>query len=255
MDRSHTGMAHGLDARRAVDEASRKQRVAWGIAMAGALVLLGAVVVDVIEHGNLRQWWMPVPLLAGIVAADFASGVIHWAADTWGRADLPVIGPRLLLPFRVHHLYPQDFLRRRFLDTNGDVAAVTIPVLLALLFMPGDSEWQHALGVFGVGFCGMGMMTNQIHQWAHTASPSTPVRVCQKLRLLLPPEAHATHHDRPYDTHYCITTGWCNRLLEAIAFFPRLETVITRLTGAVPRQDELSSCGAGKRAKQTTQHD
>jgi len=50
--------------------------------------------------------------------------------------------------------------------------------------------------------------------------------------------AHATHHDRPYDAHYCITTGWCNRPLEAIGFFRRMERAITWLTGAHPRQDD-----------------
>ena len=249
MVRSQCGSADAADSRRAVDESSRLQRVAWTVAIAGAVALHGIILVNVSEHADLLQWWVPVSWLAGVVAADFASGLIHWAADTWGRADLPVIGPRLLLPFRVHHLYPEDFLGRRFLDTNGDVAALTLPVLLGLFFMPRDTAWQHAISVFGLGFSAMGMMTNQIHQWAHTDSPPLPVKVLQNLGLLLGPRAHATHHHRPYDAHYCITTGWCNRPLEAIGFFARLEVVITRLTGAIPRQDERPSCSPANHAQ------
>jgi ubiquitin-conjugating enzyme E2 variant len=173
-----------------------------------------------------------------MAAADFGSGLVHWGAYTWGRDDLPVIGHRLLVPFRVHHVNPDDFLRRWFIDTNGDVALLAVPVLLGLLVVPLETTWGGPLAVFGFAFAGIGMLTNQIHQWAHLPSPPRPIRALQDARMILGRAEHAAHHERPYDVHYCITTGWCNRPLEAIGFFRRLESGITRLTGAEPRQDD-----------------
>lgn len=206
--------------------------------IATVFVLLGWFGYRIASGVDLWQWWIPLAVLGGMAAADFASGLVHWGADTWGRDDYPVIGERLLVPFRVHHINPDDFLRRRFIDANGDVALVTIPALIALLAVPLDCVWGSRLAVFGFGFCGVGSMTNQIHQWSHMAVPPWPVRILQSARLLLGREAHARHHRRPYDRHYCITTGWCNRPLEMIGFFRRLEAAITRVTGAVPRHDD-----------------
>jgi ubiquitin-conjugating enzyme E2 variant len=82
------------------------------------------------------------------------------------------------------------------------------------------------------------MLTNQIHKWAHVDGVPAPVRWLQGLGVVLGCQDHARHHAHPYDVRYCITTGWCNRPLEAIGFFRRLERAITRLTGAVPRSDD-----------------
>jgi plasmanylethanolamine desaturase len=208
------------------------------LSIAAAAAVLAALGGRVAMRVDLAQWWVPLALVGGIAAADFGSGIVHWAADTWGRDDLPVIGRRLLVPFRVHHVNPDDFLRRRFIDTNGDVASLSVPVLLGLCLVPLDTGWGGPLAVFGFGLCGIGVMTNQIHQWAHMPSPPRPIRALQVGGLLLGRADHAAHHDRPYDAHYCITTGWCNRPLEAIGFFRRLEAGITRLTGARPRDDD-----------------
>jgi plasmanylethanolamine desaturase len=219
-------------------ELSRSQRVFSAISIAAALILLGVCAVRVAAGVDLLQWWVPLALVGGIAAADFGSGLVHWFADTWGRDDMPVIGRRLLVPFRLHHVHPDDLIERPFVDCNGDVAFVTTPVLIGLLAVPLGTPWGGPLAVFLLGLSGLGMMTNQIHQWAHMPSPPRPVRLLQRCGLFLGQAAHAEHHDRPYDANYCITTGWCNRPLEAIGFFRRLEAAITRLTGAQPREDD-----------------
>ena len=219
-------------------ELSRSQRAFSAISIAAALALFGLCAARIATEVHLTQWWVPLALLGGMAAADFGSGIVHWFADTWGRDDLPVIGRRLLVPFRLHHVNPDDLLERPFIDCNGDVAFVTLPVLLGLLAVPLTAPWGGPLAIFLFALCGIGMMTNQIHQWAHMPSPPRLVRLIQQCGLFLGHAAHADHHDSPYDANYCITTGWCNRPLEAIGFFRRLERAITRVTGAQPRQDD-----------------
>jgi ubiquitin-conjugating enzyme E2 variant len=219
-------------------ELSRSQGLFSAVSIIAASSLLTALALRILAYVDVWQWWVPFALAGGIAAADFASGLVHWAADTWGRDDMPIIGHRLLVPFRVHHLNPDDFLRRRFIDTNGDVAFVAVPALSGLLNLPLNEGWSAAAVVFGFGFCGIGMLTNQIHQWAHMPSPPALVRLLQDCRLLLGRQDHAAHHARPYDVHYCITTGWWNHPLESIDFFRRLEALVRRTTGARPREDD-----------------
>jgi len=219
-------------------ELTRSQSLFSIVSIAAAFLLLAASGVRIATRLDVWQWWVPLAFVGGIAAADFASGLIHWGADTWGRDDLPIIGHRLLVPFRVHHVNPDDFLRRRFVDTNGDVAFIAVPILLGLVAVPFERAWEAPAAIFALGFCGVGMMTNQIHQWAHMPSPPRPVRVLQDCGFILGRAEHAAHHEGSYDVHYCISTGWWNRPLEAIGFFRSFEGAITRLTGARPRQDD-----------------
>jgi plasmanylethanolamine desaturase len=206
--------------------------------LAAAMFAVGAFGIRIVMQLDLRQWWVPLTFAGGMAAADFTSGLIHWGADTWGHDDLPVIGRRLLVPFRVHHINPDDLLRRSFIDANGDPAFLVLPVLLSLFAVPIETVWGGPVAVFGFALCGVGMMTNQIHKWAHMPSPPIIVRALQKCGIVLGHAEHAAHHERPYDVHYCITTGWCNRPAEAIGFFRCLERAITFLTGTHPRDDD-----------------
>jgi ubiquitin-conjugating enzyme E2 variant len=158
---------------------------------------------------------------------------------------MPVLGRRLLHPFRVHHVNPDDFLRRRFIDTNGDVAFLAIPVLVIALALPATGSWRGIPAMFVTAFCAIGLVTNQVHQWAHMQRPPFVIRILQDWGIILDRDAHRRHHTFPYAANYCIATGWCNRGLAAIDFFRRLERAVTVTTGLVPRHDDgLFQAGA-----------
>jgi ubiquitin-conjugating enzyme E2 variant len=200
-------------------------------------VLLLANVAHAFTAGFLLHWWsLPVVFVAAL-AADLVSGLVHWTADTWFSETMPVLGRRFLRPFRVHHVNPEDFLRRDFIDCNGDVAMLNIPILVGAL-MVADSTIGGAASLALATFSLVSLPTNQVHQWAHMPSPPAFVRWLQRHGAILSIEAHASHHHAPYVANYCIATGWCNRWLTAIDFFPRCERLITRVVGLQPRSDE-----------------
>jgi ubiquitin-conjugating enzyme E2 variant len=69
--------------------------------------------------------------------------------------------------------------------------------------------------------------------------PPVLVRVLQRLRLVINKEAHSQHHAAPYARSYCITCGWMNPTLNFLRFFPVLERIISWVTGAIPRVDDI----------------
>lgn len=213
-------------------------QIFYAVSCAAALMLLGAVIAQIVARATAFSWHALVAIPAGMMVADFLSGMIHWSADTWGSESMPVLGRRLLHPFRVHHVNPGDFLRRKFIDTNGDVAFLAIPVLLAALKIPLTSTLSVSAAVFVAAFSAVGLMTNQIHQWAHMRRAPRPICWLQQLGIILSHEAHEQHHRPPHVQNYCIATGWCNRPLQAVQFFSRMERFITRCTGWQPRDDE-----------------
>lgn len=187
---------------------------------------------------GMGPWTLPVAL-AGVVAADFASGLVHWAADTWGRQDWPVVGERLIRPFRVHHANPRDLCARAFVDCNGDVATLTLPILAwaALAGIEGAAAQRAA--EFALAFSVAILPVNQVHKWAHLGSAApVAVRLAQRAGLILGPRRHAAHHRAPFASDYCIVNGWCNPLLARTGFFRVLERLIGCATGATPRAEE-----------------
>ena len=177
--------------------------------------------------------------LAGYLLADLLSGSVHWLADRYFEPDTPLIGPLLIAPFREHHADASEIARHDFFEVSGNNALVTLPLVLVLLASsPPDAIAPIAAApLLRAGMIGLGLglaaalfLTNQLHCWAHTASPPPLVRRLQARGWILSRESHALHHRGSHDRAYCVTSGWLNPLLDRIHFFSLLEGLISTLT-------------------------
>lgn len=156
--------------------------------------------------------------MCGWIAADLFSGLVHWAFDSWGSVRTPLLGNAFIRPFREHHVDPLAMTRHDFVEINGSNSLACLPLLIAASAMPLTSvSWilvQALLLFSAVG----AIITNQCHKWAHMDEKSTPVLVrwAQHCNLILPPEHHRLHHTAPFDSHFCIASGWLNAPLNAL---------------------------------------
>lgn len=190
-----------------------------------------------IEHGF---WGWAGVVVGSYLLADFISGLFHWAADTWGSVDMPLIGKLFVRPFREHHVDQLAITRHDFFEVTGGNCAIALPWFLVHLF---DLEGGTNALRTGAAFLGLFLffifLTNLSHRWAHAASPPTLAKLGHKVGLLLTPEHHAKHHQAPHLVAYCITSGIVDRVLDPIRFFRGLEVVVSKVTGLVPREEDL----------------
>jgi ubiquitin-conjugating enzyme E2 variant len=212
-------------------------RVLWAGCLLTSASLVVLHVIRLASAPDLFLWSLPVLAVAAVFLADFVGGFVHWVADTWGSDTTLFVGRRFVRPFRVHHVNPDDLLRRDFIECNGDVAMLSIPVLLAAWWIPVTEEAGRQALAFLVAFNAAAVPTNQVHQWAHAADPPAAARWLQRMGLILSPENHARHHGAPFTDNYCITTGWCNGPLARTRLFQAFERLVTRLTGLRPRHE------------------
>lgn len=197
------------------------------VCLLSALSLAGMLAREVIA--SVDTWAgagaVVVAAFGGLLLADLASGLVHWAADTYGTEHTPLVGQLFVKLFRVHHVDPDNITRTGFVRINGDNA------MLAALFLLGvrglrsfgagpERPWVLAMLVaFAVAIT----FTNLLHQWAHRSDPPLVARVLHRCGVVLTPAAHARHHQAPHLSDYCITFGWLNPVLDRLDVFRRME--------------------------------
>ncbi len=176
-------------------------------------------------------WVVPLTALLGYLAADFASGVVHWLGDTYGTEETPVLGEGFVKPFREHHVEPEGICHHDFVEVNGNnsivLALYMVPV--AIVLSDPTQLWQFLFLSASIFFTLGIFMTNQFHKWSHEPDPPSYARTLQKMNLILPSDHHDVHHTAPFDTYYCITCGWMNPILQRTQLFERIEKVLKTL--------------------------
>jgi ubiquitin-conjugating enzyme E2 variant len=58
------------------------------------------------------------------------------------------------------------------------------------------------------------------------------VKALQQSGVILSKKEHGLHHTAPFEGHYCILTGVCNKFLDDSKFFRYLENIVYKLTGS-----------------------
>ena len=155
------------------------------------MLLVASLYFSLSQLHELELLWLALLALPlSLVLGDLVSGLVHWTADTYFSEETPIIGPSLVKPFRLHHLYPRDICTHDLVTTVGNVCIIAVPVLavcISLLWFYEDSSWL-AFIILCIALMSLAtVLTNQFHKWAHLETPSRFVRLLQRTRLVLAP--------------------------------------------------------------------
>ena len=153
----------------------------------------------------------------GVAIADLGTGLVHWAGDSFGEEDTPIVGPIWIVGFREHHRDPLRIVAHGFVEVSGANALAVTPIALPIAALAPEittSLWASV----GLAFLCTGSLTavlsNQLHRWAHMTKRPRIVVWMQRHRLILSREHHSRHHRGEHDRAFCVANGWMNPLLD-----------------------------------------
>lgn len=171
-------------------------------------------------------------ILRSVFAAEFVTGLVHWAEDAYVREDTPLIGRHVARPNIVHHHYPRYMTRHTWWQTSSDLVLVSIGLVLVAWFM-GVLNWE--VWLFAI-ICAN---ANELHKWTHQtrAENGRIISFLQDIRLLQTARHHARHHTDPKNSHYCTVTNVLNPILDELRFWDGMEWALAHSVGLHRRED------------------
>ena len=229
----------------AIGPLSPSDRVVHGLGGSlNTVVTLSALAFLVGNAGVVAAHWpfAVVGVVVGTFFADFVSGLLHWAFDTWFHEDIPIVR-RMVLLVREHHTHPDRIFRYHFWQDAGMLSWFALLTTAPLVWSavgpvgaPGGARclWAVAAVTMSVEIVFM----FEFHKCGHRVRRGELVRTLQRFHLLLSPDHHLRHHSGRHDRNYCLITGVADRTLGRMGVFRALERVISAVTGAVPREND-----------------
>ena len=127
-----------------IESEPRSSRAHWLLELAGigAFAVLAVLMVQQVYLGAAAfeyAWLLPAVAVAAYLAADLASGFVHFLADNFGSERTPILGPNFIGPFRDHHVDPKGITRNDFVEQREQLPGER-PVHAAGLALGADSH-------------------------------------------------------------------------------------------------------------------
>jgi ubiquitin-conjugating enzyme E2 variant len=168
-------------------------------------------------------------LFATLLAADFLSGLLHWAEDTWLAPGHVAWLDRYVIADNIeHHRRPGSIRGGTYWGTNR-VSLLGASALAATAALCGIHFWQVYATLLFVAHA------NHVHMWAHSSERPRVVRWLQRTGLMQSRGHHGRHHISPYAERFCAMTDFVNPILDRSGFWRGLEWTFERLGARVQR--------------------
>lgn len=143
--------------------------------------------------------WVAIQILLAYLLADLLSGLYHLATDKGFNVQ------NQIEMFQEHH------------DTNT-MSGFDWQTFAAGFPFAIFGAWFHSAFFVALG-CFIAL-TQVTHYYAHVRSKNEWVRAIvrglQRAGFIVHPKAHQRHHRAPFNRDFCLLSGWCNPLLNAV---------------------------------------